>query len=81
MVNNLMRIAIGDPDTIDNVATFLPGIDSRGDSAVAYTSAAQNIHESARLSDRYSSTAVVMGIVQWHHTPPALEPARRPDDQ
>lgn len=57
-----VAIAVGNPDTADNVSTFIPGIHSRGDSAGQYTTAAQNIYESARLSDRYGSTSVMMWI-------------------
>lgn len=57
-----IAISVGDPDTADNVTTLVPGITTDGTSAPSYSEAAANIHESARLSDRYSSTAALFWI-------------------
>ena len=57
-----IAIAVGDPDTADNVTTLVPGINTEGTSAAQYADAAAAIYGSARLSDRYSSTATLMWI-------------------
>ncbi len=54
-----IAIAIGDPDTADNVSVGVPGINTEGTSAQRYSEEARNLYESARLSDPNSTTATI----------------------
>lgn len=57
-----IAIAIGDPDTADNVSVSVPGIRTEGTSAKQYSEEARNLYESARLSDPSSTTATIAWI-------------------
>ncbi len=57
-----IAISVGNPDTADNVTTFVPGITTDGTSAGTYVDAVQAIYESARLSDHTASTSATMWI-------------------
>lgn len=57
-----IAIAIGDPDTADNVAVSVPGINTEGTSAEGYSEEARNLYESARLSDPNTTTATIAWI-------------------
>ncbi|MBN8882162.1 MAG: hypothetical protein J0H73_07600 [Salana multivorans] len=65
-----IAIAVGNPDTADNVSTLVPGIGTDGTSAGTYTEAAGNLYDSARLSDPGSTTAVLMWIGYDHPSGP-----------
>ncbi|WP_062208535.1 alpha/beta hydrolase [Demequina oxidasica] len=57
-----VAIAIGDPDTADNVSVSVPGIMTDGSSIPDYAADARNLYESARLSDPYSTSATIAWI-------------------
>lgn len=61
-----IAIAIGDPDTADNLAVSVPGINTDGTSIPSYTQEAQNLYESARLSDPSTSSATIAWIGYNH---------------
>lgn len=61
-----IAIAIGDPDTAQNLAVSVPGINTTGASIPNYTEEAQHLYESARLSDPYTSSATIAWIGYDH---------------
>lgn len=61
-----IAVAIGNPDTADNVAVSVPGINTDGTSIPQYTTQAQNLYESARLSDPNATSATIAWIGYDH---------------
>lgn len=57
-----VAIAIGDPDTADNVSVSVPGINTDGGSIPKYAKDARHLYESARLSDPHSTSATIAWI-------------------
>jgi len=57
-----IAIAIGNPDTANNVSVSIPGINTDGTSIPDYASDARNLYESARLSDPYATSATIAWI-------------------
>lgn len=53
-----IAIAVGNPDTADNVTTFVPGMNTTAQDAPGYAEAAGNIVQSARLSGAGSTAAM-----------------------
>lgn len=63
-----VALAIGNPDTAQNLATIVPGIMTDAASIGDYGTAARHLYESARLSDPYTSSAVIAWIGYDHPT-------------
>ena len=61
-----IALAIGDPDTADNVSVSVPGINTTGASIPNYTKEVQHLYESARLSDPNASSATITWIGYDH---------------
>ena len=57
-----VAVAIGDPDTADNVSTVVPGTGVTGEKIGTYQKNAANLYESARLSDPDASTSTILWI-------------------
>lgn len=73
-----VAISIGDPTTADNVATFVPGINTDADTAEENVQYAANIFNKSSAADLSKSNAVIMWI--GYDAPSGMDKANTPGE-
>lgn len=76
-----VAISMGNPDTADNVAVAVPGVDNEGKDTAGGTRNAYNLYTSARFADPNSSTASVYWLDYDSPSGDALYPESPQQDE